>query len=115
MRGQASRSPSLAPGMSSQGPRPNRDASRGIKYSLEDTVRRLRISEAAKRELLENCRRWDCRVQTMLFNGNVHHWVQSNFVGTDRGGYSTTEFRTGIKWMFLGDNKFSSVCCHVAQ
>eukprot|EP00973_Karenia_brevis_P022821 3139403-Karenia_brevis.AAC.1 len=33
----------------------------------------------------------------------------------ERGGYSSVEFRSGIKWMYLGDNTFSSVACHVAQ
>eukprot|EP00973_Karenia_brevis_P093425 12417269-Karenia_brevis.AAC.1 len=59
IRGQSSRSP----GFGFQGSRPNRDNSRGAnpRYSLEQTVRRLGISDAAKRVLLDSCLKWDCR------------------------------------------------------
>eukprot|EP00973_Karenia_brevis_P030768 4243405-Karenia_brevis.AAC.1 len=51
----------------------------------------------------------------MRYGDEIHYWVQSNFVGSDRGGYTSRESRSGIKWMTLGGNKFSSVCAHVVQ
>eukprot|EP00973_Karenia_brevis_P060748 8447757-Karenia_brevis.AAC.1 len=65
--------------------------------------------------LIRDCEKWDCRVQTMRLGDRIEYWVQSNYVGKERGGYMSTENRSGIQWMILGNGKFSSVCAHIVQ
>eukprot|EP00973_Karenia_brevis_P076040 10562602-Karenia_brevis.AAC.1 len=51
----------------------------------------------------------------MGYGDRIEYWIQSNYVARDRGGYISTENRSGIQWMILGSNKYSSVCAHVVQ
>eukprot|EP00973_Karenia_brevis_P035846 4947115-Karenia_brevis.AAC.1 len=73
------------------------------------------MSDSAKRHLIAECKKRDCRVQTMKLGNNIEYWVQSNYVGKDTGGHMTTERRTGSPWMTLGQGKSSSVCAHIVQ
>eukprot|EP00973_Karenia_brevis_P000813 113154-Karenia_brevis.AAC.1 len=61
------------------------------------------------------CRIHESTIQSIKIGNQIHYWVQSIHVSTDKGGRVWTKEADGVTWMNLGGDKMSSVCGRLVQ